>query len=267
VTGPAPAIRRAIAILESFAERGAPLTVSELARNLSLPKSSVSRILTELADRHWVDRDESGAYFLGSRLFALAEVAVPWDVMDRARRALPDLQEATGATSTLAVLEHFDVLYLARSGAKPSAVHAPVSMWERYPAHSTAVGKVLLAGLKPEWWREYVTEASRPGRPLARGGDFRPEVLEAEIKTVRAEGYAVDDGEYEEGLWCVAAPVVAEGRTIAAIGISLRSSKLEDGASRLVDLVRQACAKASENPDDDGRERERRNRSGDVAPA
>lgn len=235
----APAIARAIEMLEHLAAEGVPLTVSELARHAGIPKSSASRILSELHHRHWVTREGKGKYCLGSRLFAMASSSVPWEVMDRARQVLPELHAASGETSVLGILEAFEVLYLAQCESKTAMLRASASPWRRYPAHSTAVGKVLLASLSPARWEQYCAEV--PLERLTGKTIVDTELMRKELARVREQGFAIDAGEKEDGLWCVGAPIESDGRTIAGIGLSVPAARVGGRADEFKRLVCEAA--------------------------
>ena len=116
------------------------------------------------------------------------------------------------------------VLYLDREEAAPSVV-LPSVIGRLVPAHCTALGKVLLA-YNPEDTARVTGGGELPKLTPHTISD--PEALKAELAKVRERGYALDDEEFHEGNFCVAAPVRNyRGTVVAAISVSLAKSRLE----------------------------------------
>lgn len=237
--GGSPGVARAVAIVECLADDGGSLGVSELARRLELPKSSVSRIANELARRLWLERTPGGEYVLGARLLAFSGTAAQLSVMERGRQALVDLQAVTRETAILGVLQRFDVLYVARCEAQ-SALRAVAPASRTYPANCTAIGKVLLSGMSSAQWEQYIAEAE-----LVAATDrsiVDAEELRLNVQAVGARGYAADEGEWVHGLWCVAAPVKSrQGKIVAAIGLAVPGVRALNRTSEYTEAV---CATA-----------------------
>jgi DNA-binding IclR family transcriptional regulator len=208
-----PAVEGALSILETLGTAQA-MSLTELAKKLGLGKSSVYRLLATLVSRGYVERDPWGErYRLTYRLFVvgsraaerlgLREVAQP--VMDR-------LASQTRETVNLGVLDGFRTvsIHLVES-AHPLRIHMRIG---GVPAHATATGKLLLAALPPE-------ELARrlAGRRLSSLTDRTIKsrsALQAELRRVRDQGYAIDDEECSLGLRCVGAPVHDHRGTVVA---------------------------------------------------
>src|SRR3954462_14503006 len=148
-SSPVPAVARASAILSALAEAaGRPLTVSDLARQLGLPKSSTANLCLALEVERLLTRQDSG-YLLGRRLVELggAYLSTIDQVQEfyAACRRQPNISRQTARG---AVLDGLDVLYLARyDGTQPIRLTANIG--DRFPAHCTATGKALMALLEP----------------------------------------------------------------------------------------------------------------------
>ena len=124
-----------------------------------------------------------------------------WDV---AGPHLGELSEQTGESSSMAQLDGSDIVYVARV-AVPKIIALPVEIGTRFPALQTSLGKVLLAALGPEGAEAVLAEPSRSGlTPL-----WRPDRAEreAELREVRARGWALADEELAPGIRSVAVPV------------------------------------------------------------
>lgn len=201
-----PAVARAAAILSTLAESGGQaLSVSELARRLGLPKSSTANLCLALESERLLARRDAG-YVLGRRLVELGGAYL--GTVDQVRefyaacRRQPRLKDQT---ARVAVLEDLDVLYLARyDGTQPIRLTANIG--DRFPAHCTATGKVLLARLAPGALDERL-RGRRRLVGLTERSITDPAVLRDVLEQVRADGYAVDDEETTPGVTCLAIAV------------------------------------------------------------
>jgi DNA-binding IclR family transcriptional regulator len=200
------------------------MKVAEVARGLGVHKATASRLLATLAAHSLVDRDPlSGRYGLGTRLVSLAGSAVGHlPLVAHAHPELERLSRMTSETTNLAVLDRFDVVYIHQVAPRNTVVMAS---WigRRTPAHASSSGKVLLAfgdGAHVERLlaRRLVALAPRTITDPAR---FR-----AVLAEVRRAGWARSIGELEEGLVTIAAPVLVEGRPVAAVSLSGPSSRI-----------------------------------------
>lgn len=213
----------ALRVLEAFEERD-ELGVTEIARALDLHKNNAFRLLATLEMLGYIEQSEGGSYRLGTRCLSLgrAYARAGGDFLARGRIALDRLAQETGETVHLAVLRGFEVVHL--DGREASCLLRVGSRVGRtLPAHSTALGKVLLACGEDEELQRY--------DEFLCGGDGLESRTPATITdrdklfehlrgvTVRRQG--VDLEEYDVGLCCVAAPVFDDsGRVVAALSLS-----------------------------------------------
>jgi DNA-binding IclR family transcriptional regulator len=213
------AIERAVAILNAFSAEEPELGVTDLADRLELHKSTVHRFLVNLEAAGLVERDRrTSRYRLGLRIFELGGLVLQqMNLWDEALPFLEGLVRDTGETGHLAVLDGGEAVYIERVEAR-RALRIPSAIGRGYPAHATSLGKVLLANLDREAANAVVQERGlhRCTPKTITGID----ALWRELDSVRVEGYAVDDEEYEEGLRCIGAPIVSHtGQVVAALGI------------------------------------------------
>ena len=212
--GTVQSVDRAFAVLRQVA--GVPGGISEVARAVDLPVSTVARLLGTLESLGAVVRiGDSGAYGIGAGIHALAgAVDTSQTLVIRARPVLAELVARTGETSGLSVIEGDEVVYLDHV---ENTHEVTLRDWTgaRLPLHVVSSGLVLLAAQPQQFVAEYlarsparftdrtVTQASRIKRRLA---------------SIRREGHAWTIGEFDDGITSVAAPAVdAHGATIAAI--------------------------------------------------
>lgn len=217
VTGPGLVlINRAVTVLDAFTHGpGTVLPLGELTRRTGLPKTTLHRLLAALEVQGVIERAGSG-YQLGMRLFELGE-HVPRKVRLR-EAALPflqDLFEASHDTVHLAVLDGDEVVYLERiRGHRRSTVASRVG--GRQPAYCTGVGKAMLAFDA----KAATAVLAKPLPPRTPYTITSQHLLLADLERVRATGIALDREEHTVGIACVAAPVVIDGRALAAVSVT-----------------------------------------------
>ena len=233
-------VQHALRILKCFSFERPELGITEIAGELGLHKSTVHRIMATMADEGFVERESSGRYTLGWRLFELGEaVHSRWSSGKLARETLETLVAQIGETAHLAVLDDSQVLYIEKVES-PRMLRMPSSVGRRDPAHCTALGKVLLASLDEAALLSLIY--GHPLVSLTPNTITDPDQLREEVRRVREQGFAVDREEYEIGLMCVAAPILDDtGRTCGAISIAGPTSRIQDSLDKHVSAVREAC--------------------------
>lgn len=238
------AARRCLQILEVLAHEPYLFGLAELAERLSLPKSTLYRLLGMLVDAGYVQEEPAtGRYSLSAKVLWIGSSYLRGSAVQRcAHSVLIQLSSATGAMSHLGVWDSGSVLILHTSDP-PNAASLFVEVGERRPLHATALGKALLVGRPPEEIRslcEAGLVAFTP-RTITTAAE-----LEAELDRVRQMGAAFDNEEYAEGVRCIAAPVRDQSGVVAAIGISGDLNLLTDEAMpRLAKHVRDAALQVS----------------------
>jgi IclR family transcriptional regulator, acetate operon repressor len=238
-------VERAIALTASLATttRG---SLSQLAARAGLPVTTTHRLLATLAAHDWIRRLPDGDYVPGPALVALG-AAARRAVDPLVEPALTQLADATGETANYAVLDGDAVLYLAqRQSSRMMRMFTEVGA--RVPAHTTAVGKVLLAGLDDDTLGDTLDRAERVATTPRTVTSV--ERLLALIDTARSDGYAVDDEERELGVRCVAVPVLDDaGRTVAAVSVSGPASRVELPPAEVgLGALRDAAARIAGEP-------------------
>ena len=141
-------VDRAFAVLEALAADERPVGIAELVDLTGLPQGTVHRLLQSLHQRGYVRRDAARKYSLGTSAVRLADAAQRAMVRS-ARPHLAELVAISGETANLAVLEGDDVVYVAQVPS-PHTLRMFAEVGRHVPPHSTAVGKVLLAGMPRE---------------------------------------------------------------------------------------------------------------------
>ncbi|MFC1405213.1 MULTISPECIES: IclR family transcriptional regulator [Streptacidiphilus] len=212
---PSSMVERVVLILGILERSSEPLTLGQISARSGLPRSSAHRILQQLVSARWLSRDDN-EYGLGLRMFEIGSVVVHRTrILGAAGPMLRELNAATGQVVHFAVLDQQDVVYLERIGG-PFADALPSRVGGRFPAHCTAVGKVLLANAPRLVVEEYLRAGlrARTGRSIADPGALR----EALARTLDA-GVAAECGEAVPGAACIAAPVFQAGTAVAAVSL------------------------------------------------
>jgi DNA-binding IclR family transcriptional regulator len=205
---------RSASIMKAFNCAQPVLSLADLNKRTGLPKSTLHRLVDQLCQVGWLERDHGG-YRVGLRMFELGTLAVDGNRLHEP--AFPHLQALaarTGLAAQLAILDHADVVYLERIVVGP--IRLPTRRGGRKPAYCTALGKALAA--YDDDATQTVISAPMP-RKTART-ITSPESLLTELKRVREVGVAFDRGEAYQELVCVAAPIRGSGRAIGAVSVT-----------------------------------------------
>lgn len=243
VTSPAVAesgvqvIARAAQILRALGESVQPMTLSDLARRLDLPRSTIHRLITALEAENLVGRvGERDGYRLGMGLLPLGQSARRW-LGQELRPKLLNLSRQLNETVDLAVLEGDKVVFVEQVVAQ-NRLQVVSGVGMGFPLYCTANGKALLADL-PE---EQVT-AHLPGRLTA----FTPttlttrDALYRELDDIRAAGVAFDREEYTPGI-CAAGVVIHDAlRGTLALSVPVPAQRFYGQEEVIADTLREAA--------------------------
>ena len=242
---------KGLTVLEHLAASEAPRGVSELARALDLTKSNVHRTLQTLVAAGYVRANPTGTYECTLKLFELASsVLARVDVRQVAERFMRSLADQTQETIHLSLLDGAEVIYLHKiESLQP--VRAYSSIGGRAPAYCVASGKALLA-----YQEEALSHLRDPLPAYTTRTVTSLDVLRRELEQVRVQGFAVNQGEWRDGV-CGLAAIVHDAmrKPIASIGISGPADRLDPAALRrfsdvVVDAARGLSRALGYNPID-----------------
>jgi DNA-binding IclR family transcriptional regulator len=236
---------RTVELLELLSRTGEPLTLSEIHRELSYPKSSLFVLLRTLVARGWVETDRRGTgYSIGVRALLVGTSYLDRDpVIRAATRILEQLRAEVDETVHLARLDGADVVYLAsRESAHQLRLTSRVG--RRLPAHATSLGKALLAER---------TDAEVDALLPADLVSLTPHTLAdrpalfADLALTRARGYAAERNENTQGLGCFAVALDYRHPAIDAISCSVPLVRLDDAnhAATVLDAVQRNAKELS----------------------
>ncbi|MFC4551118.1 MULTISPECIES: IclR family transcriptional regulator [Halorussus] len=223
---PLQALETSFRIIEGLKElRGAG--VSELARHLDLPKSTVHNHLRSLEEMEYIVR-EGDTYQNGIRFLGIGEQArFRRKIYDTARPEADKLATETNELSAVMVEEHGWGVFIHRAKSD-QAVHIDSYPGQRIHLHSTALGKAILAYLPEHRVEEIIDDHGLP--PVTENTITDREALLDELDEIRETRVAYDDEERVQGLRCVASPIRSnEDSVIGAISVAGPTSRIQDG--------------------------------------
>jgi IclR family acetate operon transcriptional repressor len=232
-------IERAFDILEHMADAGGEVTLTELVKRTGLPMPTIHRLIRTLVNRGYIRQQPSRRYALAPRLIRLGEGASRllgvW-----ARPHLVGLVDALGETANMALLDGDEVVYVAQVPGHHS-MRMFTEVGRRVLPHCTGVGKALLAQLSPGQVRQILARSGMPAQTPHTITD--PTDFLQELAQVQAHGYALDEGEQEIGVRCVAV-AVPDAPSPAAISISgpegrLTSSVVDRAVPLMTEVARR----------------------------
>ena len=205
------ALAKGLRILSLFDEQRPTWRVSDLAAAAGLPMPTVYRVVMTLASEGYLDHLPNGDYRPGVRTLTLGTAALrSLDLVAIATPKLTELGERTGETVNLAVLSGDRVLYLIRL-RNSDLVTANIQVGSTLPAVHTSIGKLLLAHLDEAELAARITDASFSANSGPNAKVSLAE-LRDELRTIRDQGWAMQDEELAYGLRSVAAPITGAGR-------------------------------------------------------
>ncbi|GAB2476340.1 IclR family transcriptional regulator domain-containing protein [Xylanimonas ulmi] len=235
-------LERGLAVIRAFGPDRPALTLSEVARETGLSRASARRFLLTLVELGYVASDgreyrllpsvlDLGYAYLSS--LRLPDVVTPY---------LRDLSRAVDESTSVAVLDGSDMVYVARVATR-RIMSAAIHVGTRFPAYATSMGRTLLAHLEGAVLDDYLERT--PLRPLTARTITDPDALRAELAQVRERGWALVDQELEEGLRSVAAPLRdGSGAVVAAVNVSapVRRGTVEELLEHILTPLLKAAA-------------------------
>lgn len=212
--GSVPALDRSLDLLELLSVSSDGLTLSELSKRLEAPKNAVFRITQTLLARGYLSRDvETMAFQLTGKMLRLAPpcsggVSLP----EVSRDSMIGLRDATRETVQLGVLNGSEGIIIDQvEGLEPLRIVVDLGL--RFALHNNAPGKLLLAYL-PEATREALlstmTLTASTSRTITTKNGLREE-----CERIIGQGYATDFAEADEGVHCIAAPILDDSENVA----------------------------------------------------
>ncbi|HEX7714260.1 MAG TPA: IclR family transcriptional regulator [Bacillota bacterium] len=239
-------LERCFAIMEAIAANQGEASLATLGKSLSIPHSTIHRILASLIKLGYVEQNqENGYYQLGLKILSLSNTILEKLDLRRVSKAfLEELMQRTGETANLVVLDGDEVVYIEKVES-----HASVRVFSligrRAPVHVTGAGKILLSEMAQP---DIIDILQRKGMPKMTSHSITSlsKFLD-ELALVRKQEFAMDNEECELGARCIAAPVRNHlGRIIASISVSAPVSRFSlERVKELTPVVKEVGLKLS----------------------
>lgn len=229
---------KSLNILNLFSDSRCELSISEISKKLDLGISTTYRLLSTLEYKNYVERNPLNLkYKLGCE-FLNKVFLVSFREKNIVKKSLPyleNLRDFTKESVSLAVLDGTNIVYIAKADSY-ELLRTNIEVGKRFPAHRTALGKVLLAHL-----------SSKKFNRLYNIDKFSTDLNVSELRKclekVKIEGFAIDDEECTPGIRCMAAPIVdVTGEVSTAISISGPTMRF---ALEKIDLCKRELVKVA----------------------
>ncbi|WP_153720692.1 IclR family transcriptional regulator [Sporosarcina cascadiensis] len=219
-------VERALGILDLFDEYDKELKLTEITKRMNLHKSTVHSLLKTLQKHHYIEQNnENGKYYLGMKLFERGHYVIQnLDLRALARESLLTLAKVSGRTIHLVILDGREGIYIDKV-ENPNAAILYSRIGRRVPIHSSGAGKALVAFKEPAELEKILDGYEYTKQTKNTLTD--KETFLQELKTIKEQGYAIDNEENEPGVCCVALPIRDyTGQVIAAISSSTAANHL-----------------------------------------
>lgn len=218
-------VMKALQVLDYVARQGHDVTLTETVHELKLPKTTVFRYLQTLSAAEFLEHDlKRDRYGVGRKFRSLARVDQELQgLRDIAQPEMRTLMETFHETVNLAVLSENEVVYIDMlEPGRPLRANARIG--HRHPAHSTSLGKAMMAFLPDA---DALTLSSElPQRTINTLTDA--DKLRRQVDDVRRRGYAIEVGENEDGLMCIGVPILDRtGYPVAAMSLSAPERRMK----------------------------------------
>jgi IclR family transcriptional regulator, acetate operon repressor len=242
VTERVQSVDRVFGLLEHLADGDGSLTLSELAARSALPMPTIHRLIRFLVSQGYVRQDPAKRYTIGPRMIWLGEAASRM-LGSWATPVLSRLVDEFGETTNMAMLECDGVIYVAQVPS-PRAMRMFTEVGRFVMPHCTGVGKAIMSTMSDDEVTALLQRTGMPARTEHTITDV--DAMLAELATIREAGYAVDDGEQELGVRCVAVPV-PDLPFRAAISVSGPDSRVTaDQVGQIAPAARRAAAELTD---------------------
>ncbi|WP_337100573.1 IclR family transcriptional regulator [Paenibacillus sp. YIM B09110] len=239
-----PAIEKADSVLRLVADHPGELRMMELSKRTDINKSSMFSLLNTLEKLNWIRKDKDDTFRLGPALGSLASGYFQYnDLVASFHQEAAITKAAIEETIQLAELIGTEVLYLAKE-EYPGPAKLTTEPGMRLPAHSTALGKVLIAAL-PEERLSDLYAAATPMQQLTPHTIADRASLERSLEPIRELGFAEDLEEAVQGFCCIAVPVRRGGQVVSAVSCSMLKHRWESKHALVLSELRQLSDRLS----------------------
>ncbi len=239
-------LARGLLVVQAFTQQHPVMTISQVSVRTGLSRAAVRRCLYTLSKLGFAGTDDGSRYALRPRMLSLSHTFTSSNTLSSAAQpVLERMSAGTQESFSVATLDGDDIVYIARSSAN-RVMAVDLHIGSRLPAYCTSMGRILLAFLPPEQTEQYLARAVLT--PHTTRTVTSAERLRLILKTVRRNGYALCDQEFEVGLRSLAVPVfTTSGRVVATLNLSGSAPRLSvlEMQTRFLPLLRNAASELS----------------------
>jgi IclR family transcriptional regulator, pca regulon regulatory protein len=217
-------LEKGLLVIEAFDANRQRLTLSDVAKITGITRAAARRYLRTLTKLNYADFD--GRYFsLSPRILRLGySFLSSTSLSSRLQPSLERISEETGESSSAAMMDADDIVYIARSATR-RIMSIGLGVGSRLPAHCTSLGRAILA-YQPDETVEAYLERTRLEARTPKTITSKAKLREV-LKATRAQGYAIVDEELELGLRSIAVPLVQRnGQVTIALNISAQAARV-----------------------------------------
>ncbi|WP_172370028.1 IclR family transcriptional regulator [Sporosarcina jiandibaonis] len=233
-------------ILNFLFESAQPQRLNVIAKATDLTNSTASKILNTLVLIGYVRRDsKTNEFELGPSIIKYAKQSLKQlDIKKIAQPHLEELQRITTETVHLGMIENAKIVYITKiESNNPVTLYSQIG--RSIPLYCSAMGKSILAEQTAEEIEEYLNEHELI--PKTENTITTKKAFRNELNTIKARGYAFDDGEHEVDVFCVAASLTVHGNNFGAFSVSVPKYRInEDFTNEIIEAV-QNCKTAIED--------------------
>lgn len=233
-------LARGFAVVRAFGPGRERLTMAEVASACQLSRAAARRIMLTLEELGYLASD-GRHFFLTSRILELGKGYSQAHLWEIVRPHLQEVVDELNETASAGVLDNFEVVYTLRLRSS-RVLQLDLAPGAHVPAHASAIGRVLLAGLAPYQLSRYVAQAEFARYTPDTLAD--PETLRRRLDEVREQGWCYLTGEIEEGVGGAAVPLLGPaGDTLAALNVGVNPVRTspQDVESRVIPRLKAAA--------------------------
>jgi len=235
-------LARGLSVLRAFNADFPEMTLTEVAGRTKLTRAGARRFLLTLVELGYV-RKNHRLFRLTPKVLELGYAFMAsMPISERSQPYLKQVTEQTGESSSLAVLDNADVVYMARSSARRILMPG-IQVGTRLPASYTSLGRALLAFKEEQDREQFLSTVVL--EPRTRFSVTSKSALRKELVKIREQGYALVDQEFEEGLRALAVPVRdPSNHVVAAINISTNAAtvSIETMVKKFLPVLKKTAA-------------------------
>lgn len=214
-------LQKALDIIEIMAAHEAPVRLQDIAQEAGIPSSTALRLINTLRLRGYVNQESaSPRYYLSLKLFTLgSQVSANFSVLSVARPYLKEASSELGRSVNLAIEQNRQVFILEVVGGASESHVITTRPGRSVPLHCTSLGRALMFDYAQEQIDEYCAEVDLQAYTSVTVANAA--ALKQELERSVQRGYALDTGEYREGIMGIGVPIMdGTGRPVASISVA-----------------------------------------------